>query len=88
MRRPDEWARGVVDDDEHDVATLELDGVANLDVSGVSSLKERGKYVVHCKMGIRAVIAYTMLERKGIESQAYLGTWDDIVKSGISIKTP
>lgn len=81
MRRPDEWAQGIL---EGNVRMKEVRELAR----DTSCLSKEVKYITQCKMGIRSIMAYTLLEKDNFECKVYLGTWSSIVSSGIPIKTP
>lgn len=79
VRRPDEWAVGMVDGT---VTAYELSRLAK----NPKSLNKKFKYIIHCTHGIRSMMAYTILKRAGIPCKAYNGTWEDIKNSGITIR--
>lgn len=80
VRNANEWAQGVVDG----AILLNLN---QLNTQAEKVLDHNSVYYVHCKGGMRSMMAYGLLKKKGFNIINIVGGYDGLVKSGLkSIK--
>lgn len=72
MRKPGEWKTGIAD--SPDTITLELSDL----FKNVEKLDKNKKYIVHCRSGYRARIAYSLLKSHDYDVKAAIINSDNI----------
>ena len=68
VRRPDEWKLGVIKSNK--LVKYEL-GQLLKDISFLP--KQEEEYLIHCKIGYRAIVAYTWLKKHEYNCKVFLG---------------